>query len=357
MPPLVISMGEPSGIGTEILFKAYQHFADIPPGKGPTFYLIDDPVRVERLARDLGVDLRVATISRPDQAPTQFAHGLPVLPLNATGLNALADVKMGHPTAATAAAVTGSIERAIADLKDGAASGLVTLPIQKEALQSAGFAYPGHTEFLGHLTADMPLPDGMVRGPVMLLTAGPFRVAPLTVHTPLKSVAGAITVEKIMSTCAIIAQGLVRDYAIPAPRIAVAGLNPHAGEGGRMGSEEKDVIAPAIAALRDQRIDAQGPFPADTMFHEEARAQYHAALTMYHDQGLIPIKTIAFYAAVNTTLGLPIVRTSPDHGTALNLVGKGTARPDSLVNSIYAADRAARARAAFDSAGSDRPHA
>ncbi|MEM9422143.1 MAG: 4-hydroxythreonine-4-phosphate dehydrogenase PdxA [Pseudomonadota bacterium] len=346
--PLAISMGEPAGIGTELLFKAYQHFAEFPAGKGPRFFVIDDPVRIEKSARALGVDVPIASLATPEDAIHQFANGLPVLPLADDALKSLQHVEPGRPNPTTAPAVIESITSAVAHIKNNRASGVVTLPIQKEALQQAGFAHPGHTEFLGYLTEDMPLPAGMVRGPVMLLTAGPFRVAPLTVHMPLKDVASAIAADNIVKKVMIIAQSLVRDYGIQTPRIAVAGLNPHAGEGGLMGTEEQEIIAPAIDALRKQGVDAQGPFPGDTMFHEEARAQYHAALTMYHDQGLIPIKTIAFYAAVNATLGLPIVRTSPDHGTALPLVGKGVARPDSLMNAIYAADRAAKARASFD---------
>ncbi len=348
--PLAISMGEPAGIGTELLFKAYQHFSEFPPGKGPHFFLIDDPVRVEKLARSLSVDVPIVSIATPETASEQFAHGLPVLPLHDEALSTLTHIEPGRPGPVSAPAVLESIRSAVAHIKNGTAGGLVTLPIQKEVLQQAGFKYQGHTDFLGHLTEDMTMPAGLVRGPVMLLTAGPFRVAPLTVHAPLRAVPDAIAADKIVKTTLVIAQSLLRDYGINQPRIAIAGLNPHAGEGGLMGTEEQEIIAPAIAALRQQGVDAQGPFPADTMFHEEARAQYHAALTMYHDQGLIPIKTIAFYAAVNATLGLPVVRTSPDHGTALPLVGKGMARPDSLMNAIYAADRAAKARATFDAA-------
>ncbi|WOI52733.1 4-hydroxythreonine-4-phosphate dehydrogenase PdxA [Parvularcula sp. LCG005] len=346
--PLAVSMGEPAGIGTEILAMAYRHFADMPHGKVPTFFLVDDPFRVERLVRGLGLDVPIATIASPSEATEQFGHGLPILPLPDLHLDALRAVVPGSPTPSTAGAVTASIDIAVTAALNGEACGVVTLPIQKQALQDAGFEYPGHTEYLGHLTETTELPHGMTRGPVMILTAGPFRVAPVTVHLPLKDVSAALTLERIVSTGMVLAEALVRDYGVDTPRIAVAGLNPHAGEQGHLGREEIDVIVPAIKALRDKGIDAMGPFPADTMFHEEARAQYHAALTMYHDQGLVPIKTIAFHAAVNTTLGLPIVRSSPDHGTALDVVGKKIARPDSLINAIYSAHRMAAARTVFD---------
>jgi 4-hydroxythreonine-4-phosphate dehydrogenase len=346
--PVAVTMGEPAGIGTEILFKAYQHFAAFPPGKGPAFFLIDDPFRVERLARTLGADIAIQTISEPAAAHEQFAKALPVLPLGGDSLEALRHVTPGKPSPATAGAVTASIERAVACCAAGDAAGLVTLPVQKEALMATGFAYGGHTEYLEALSAGLPMPRGFVRGATMLLTAGPFRVAPVTIHMPLREVPGALSADRIVKTGMIVSQALVRDYGVGRPRIVVTGLNPHAGEGGHLGTEEVEIIAPAIEALRQEGIEAIGPVPADAMFHEEARAQYHAALAMYHDQALLPIKTVAFHAAVNTTLGLPIVRTSPDHGTGLDLVGRNVARPDSLINAIYSAERIAAARAAFD---------
>ena len=343
-------MGEPAGIGTELLFAAHKHFAELPRGKSPSFYLIDDPARVERLARDLHAEVQIATISTPAEAAERFHDVLPVLPIPGVDLDLLNLVEPGRPRPETASAVTRSIEAAIDHIADGKAGGIVTLPIQKEALQQAGFLHPGHTEFLGALTEHLPLPEGFARGPVMLLTAGPFRVVPVTVHMPLRDVPLALTQELILNTTRIVHQAMRRDYGVDAPRLAMAGLNPHAGENGHLGSEEGSIIGPAVETLRSEGIDVVGPLPGDTMFHEEMRAQYHAALCMYHDQALIPIKTIAFYAAVNVTLGLPVVRTSPDHGTALPLVGKGTARPDSLINAIYAAHRMAAARATFAAA-------
>lgn len=351
--PLAISMGEPAGIGTELLFRAYQHFASLPTDKVPTFFLIDDPFRVEKFARTIGMEISITTLTDPKDAPAYFSEGLPVLPLENADLDALQNVTPGQPSPSTADAVTHSIERAVRCIEEGQASGLVTLPIQKEVLQNAGFAHPGHTEYLGQLTGQMAMPDGLLHKPVMMLTAGPFRVVPATVHTALSQVPEKLTPQHLLDVALVLFQSLVRDYGIAQPRVAVAGLNPHAGEGGHLGKEDLEVIAPVIAHLRNNNADAIGPLPADTMFHEEARAQYHAALAMYHDQALIPIKTIAFYAAVNVTLGLPIVRTSPDHGTALNLVGKGVARPDSLINAIYAADRMALARTQYDRLASD----
>lgn len=347
--PLAISMGEPAGIGTEILFRAWHHFADHPPGHGPAFFLIDDPVRVERLSRALGAKVPVTTIASPAEAADRFAQALPVLPLQGQErLAGLDTVTPGSPSPATAGAVTGSIQSAVHAIGAGEAAGLVTLPIQKETLVEAGFAHPGHTEYLEALTAEMEMPKGLMRGAVMILTAGPFRVVPVTVHVPLREVPGLLTVDRLIQVGIITAQAMRRGYGIDKPRLAVAGLNPHAGEGGKIGTEEQDVILPALLKMREMGLDVVGPVPADTMFHEEARAQYHAALAMYHDQALIPIKTVAFHAAVNTTLGLPIVRTSPDHGTGLDIAGKGVARPDSLINAIYTAARIAAARDSFD---------
>lgn len=345
--PLAVSMGEPAGIGTEVLLKAWHHFSDLPPEQGPSFYLIDDPLRVEKLARQLEAKIRVATISRPEECEGLFHDALPVMALPQEAMGGLDAVTLGQPTVDSAKAVITSIDQAVKHIGSGKAAGLVTLPIQKETLVESGFSFPGHTEYLNVLTAEMAMPEGLVRGAVMILTAGPFRVVPVTLHVPLRKVPDLITQERIIETGLIAAQSMVRDYGIAQPRLAIAGLNPHAGEGGKIGVEEQEIIIPAINQLREKGIGAMGPFPADTMFHEEARAQYHVALAMYHDQALTPIKTAAFYAAVNTTIGLPIVRTSPDHGTGLNIAGKGVARPDSLINAIYTADRMATARQQF----------
>ncbi|MEM9988950.1 MAG: 4-hydroxythreonine-4-phosphate dehydrogenase PdxA, partial [Pseudomonadota bacterium] len=263
--PLAISMGEPGGVGTELLFKAYRHFADFPPGKGPQFFLIDDPFRVEKLSRELDANIPIVTLRHPQETAEQFQHGLPILPLDEDMIDPLRKVKLGEASASTAKAVIASLDAAVTFVCDGTASSLVTLPIQKEALQEAGFSHPGHTDYLGELTKEIAMPKGMARGPVMLLTAGPFRVAPVTVHMPLSQVAPSLSADTIMRTGMVVAQSLARDYGILTPKIAVAGLNPHAGEGGMLGTEDENIIAPAIATLRAQGVDAFGPLPGDTM--------------------------------------------------------------------------------------------
>ena len=346
LPPLAVTMGEPAGVGTEVTLAAYRQLSDAPPGGAPVFCLIDDPARVEAVARDLGAGVRIASIEHPRDAGAVFARALPVLPLEAAP-DALRHVTPGSPSTATAGAVTGSIEQAVTLALAGAVSGIVTNPIQKKVLADAGLAHPGHTEYLGALTAEAAMPLGFARGPVMMLAAGAFRVVPVTVHVPLREVPDALSADVIVRTGMVTAQALTRDFGVPHPRLAVAGLNPHAGEAGAMGREEAEVIRPAVEALRQQGVDAIGPLPADTMFHERARAGYAAALAMYHDQGLVPIKTLAFDSAVNVTLGLPVVRTSPDHGTALDIAGRGVARPDSLIGSLFTAAQMAAARATY----------
>ncbi|NNU16672.1 4-hydroxythreonine-4-phosphate dehydrogenase PdxA [Parvularcula sp. ZS-1/3] len=342
--PLAVSMGEPAGIGTEVLLKSYAQLSQA-GSSAPVFFLIDDPARVARIVREIRAPFRVTTIEDPAGARDAFSQGLPVLPLRGIDPASLAHVTPGQPSAATAAAVTGSIRQAVELALEGSAGGVVTLPIQKSVLSEAGFPHPGHTEFLGELTAEADLPAGMPRGPVMMLAAGDFRTVPATVHRALKDVPASLKADELVRIGTIVARSLSYDFGIQAPRLAIAGLNPHAGEGGLMGMEEQETIAPAIQALRSQNIDATGPWPADTMFHAEARAQYHAAIAMYHDQALIPIKTVAFHDAVNVTLGLPIVRTSPDHGTALQIAGKGVARADSTSAAILMAARMAYSRA------------
>ena len=337
---LAISMGEPAGIGTELIFKAYRALKD----SGLVFYTIDDPERLQGLPERLTGGTNAIAISSAGEALAAFGEGLPVLPLPLGPKESLADVKLGSPQAATAPAVISSIEQGVAACASGEASALVTLPIQKSVLQEAGFQFPGHTEFLGELTANSPLPPGSTRGPVMMLAADAFRTVPVTVHVSLARVPQELTTALIVERGLVTAQSLTRDFGITAPRLAVAGLNPHAGEDGRMGTEDRDVIAPAVAELQAAGVNAFGPLPGDTMFHAEARERYDAALAMYHDQALIPIKTVAFHDAVNVTIGLPIVRTSPDHGTGLDIAGQGIARADSLIASINMAAAMAEAR-------------
>jgi 4-hydroxythreonine-4-phosphate dehydrogenase len=321
-------MGEPGGIGGELTLKAWRALS----GGDTCFFVIDDPARLERLGAE------VATIASPAEAPGVFASRLPVLDIGAA-----IDVAPGRAEPENAAHVIASIERAVALALSGEAGGVVTNPIQKSALIAAGFPFPGHTEFLGELTKAAPMPGARRRGPIMMLSGRDLRTVPVTIHMSLAKAAATLTSEAIVHAGLVTAESLARDFSIDRPRLAIAGLNPHAGEAGALGAEDETIVAPAVAALRRAGIEARGPLPADTMFHESARAGYDAALCMYHDQALIPIKTIAFHDAVNVTLGLPIIRTSPDHGTALDIAGAGVARPDSLIAAIrLAAEMAAR---------------
>ncbi|MEM9838686.1 MAG: 4-hydroxythreonine-4-phosphate dehydrogenase PdxA [Pseudomonadota bacterium] len=343
--PLAVSMGEPAGIGTEILLKAYAALTEEASGFPVPFFTIDDPARLAKITRDARAPFRVLTIEHPKDAAEAFKDGLPVLPLGDEAIAGLESVTLSQPSPSSAKAVISSIESAVSASLNGSASGVVTLPIQKSVLSEAGFAFPGHTEFLGALTESTAMLDGRARGPVMMLAGPTLRTVPVTVHVPLKQVPEALTTEAIVHTATVTAQSLIADFGVAEPKIAISGLNPHAGENGMLGAEDRDIILPAIKILREQGIRAAGPFPADTMFHEEARSQYHAALAMYHDQALVPVKTLHFHDAVNVTLGLPIIRTSPDHGTGLPIAGKGVARPDSTIAAIRLAANMAVARA------------
>jgi 4-hydroxythreonine-4-phosphate dehydrogenase len=345
--PLAVSMGEPAGIGTEILLKIYDAVRT-PDRQGPVFFLIDDPARVAKLARSASLPFQITTITSPAEAASAFEEGLPVLQVQGDDLPALMKVVPGTPTLATASFVIGSIEQAVRLTMRGEAGAVVTLPIQKSVLQEANFPHPGHTEYLEALGREyVAAEEAAELRAVMMLAAGSFRTVPATVHQPLAHVPAALTAEKIIAKARVLAPDLQRRLGVARPRIAVSGLNPHAGEDGHLGKEEKSVIIPAIEALRAQGIDAFGPFPADTMFHEEARRAYDAALCMYHDQALIPVKTLAFHEAVNVTLGLPFIRTSPDHGTGLDIAGKGVARPDSTFAAMRMAARMAAAERAL----------
>lgn len=326
--PLALTMGEPGGVGGELAARAYEILC----ATGPVFFIVDDPARLEALGA------RTAVISQPRDAATAFSRGLPVLPLGraVTGV-------LGVSSPETADAVVQSITAAVAFCLGGEAAGVVTNPIEKSALLAAGFPFPGHTEFLGALTASAPMRAGRRRGPIMMLAAPDLKTVPVTVHAPLVDAARALTTEAIVEAGRIVAEALRFDFGISAPHLAVSGLNPHAGEKGALGREDAEIIAPAVAALNALGVAARGPLPADTMFHAEARQTYDAALCMFHDQALIPVKTLAFHEAVNVTLGLPIIRTSPDHGTALDIAGKGVARPDSLIAALrLAAELSAR---------------
>jgi len=324
LAPLALTMGDPAGIGAEIAVRAWAS------GRvGRPFFVIGDPEALGAAAALAGA--AVAEIAEPGSAADAFSGALPVLPEFLA-----APVQAGRPDPANAAAVVAAIDRAVAFAQCGAAAAVVTNPINKKALKDgAGFAFPGHTEYLAHL--------GGVGRAVMMLASPVLRVVPVTIHIALAEVPGALTAALIEETARITDAALRRDFGIERPRLAVAGLNPHAGEGGTMGREEIEVIAPALERLRAEGLEVAGPLPADTMFHAEARARYDAALTMYHDQGLIPIKALDFARGVNVTLGLPFIRTSPDHGTAYDIAGTGTADPTSLIEALnLAAEMAAR---------------
>ena len=321
-------MGDPAGIGGELTLKAW-----LARRAGRPFVALDDPARLQRIARALGLDVPIRVVNALDAAGAVFRDALPVLPvpLRSTPLP-------GSPDPANAAAVIASIEQATKLALAGIAAGVVTNPIHKSTLYGVGFPYPGHTEFLAALTG-APLP-------VMMLASPLLRVVPITVHASLRRMLDMITVERIVAVCRITDAELRKRWKIPAPRLMVAGLNPHAGEDGTMGEEEVTIIAPAIAQLRAEGLDVSGPFAADSLFTPAAREGYDVAMGMYHDQALIPLKTLDMSHGVNVTLGLPILRTSPDHGTAFAISGMGRADPSSLIAAIdLAAELADRTEA------------
>lgn len=329
-PPLALTMGEPGGVGPELTAAAWEQLRS----SAVTFFVIADP----QMIKNTGV--AVTEISAPSEAPTAFSAALPVLPIE-NSINATPGVAAPE----NAAAVIESIRRATSFALDGAASGVVTSPIQKSSLIDAGFEFLGHTEFLADLTKHAPVAKGDKRGAVMMIAGPNLKSVPVTIHKSVINAVKSLTTGLIVETGLVTAQALISDFGIKTPRLALSGLNPHAGEGGALGKEDNDIIAPAVKALRRSGIDACGPLPADTMFHAEARTTYDAALCMLHDQALIPAKTLGFHDAVNVTLGLPVIRTSPDHGTALDIAGKGVARADSLIAAIkLAAALSARRR-------------
>jgi 4-hydroxythreonine-4-phosphate dehydrogenase len=327
--PLALTMGEPAGIGGEIALAAWlRRSQGVPP-----FYLIDDPGRLDALARRLGWPVKIQMTAAPESVPEVFAAALPVMPVGGSPR-----APPGKPEAADAKLVLRAIEIAVAETRSGRAAALVTNPINKDALYRAGFHHPGHTEYLAELA-------GPGAQAVMMLAGAELRVVPVTIHLTLRKAIAALTTDAIVHAGRVTDTALRRDFGIAAPVLAVAGLNPHAGENGGLGREDIDIVAPAVTQLRAAGINAKGPLAADTMFHAAARKTYDAALCMYHDQALIPIKTIDFDGAVNVTLGLPFIRTSPDHGTAFDIAGKGVARPDSLIAALRLAAAMAARRA------------
>jgi 4-hydroxythreonine-4-phosphate dehydrogenase len=324
---LALTLGEPAGIGPDLAFAIWRRRAefDLPP-----FYLIGEPDFLARRARLLGIDVQFAIVA-PQEAGAAFARALPVTPIDLSITAA-----PGKPDASSAPAAIASIRRAVEDVLAGHAAAIVTSPVAKNVLYRSGFAEPGHTEFLARLAAEA---SGQSLHPVMMLWSPELAVVPVTIHLPLREVPGRLTADLIVQTGRIVARDLAARFGIARPRLAIAGLNPHAGEDGTLGGEDAAVVAPATQRLQAEGIDAHGPLPADTLFNARARASYDVALCMYHDQALIPIKTLAFDHAVNVTLGLPFVRTSPDHGTAFDIAGTGRADPSSLIAALRLAAR------------------
>ena len=329
MRPLALTLGEPAGIGPDLALAIWHRRAELDI---PQFYVVGDPGFLARRAARLGLQVPLAVVS-PNEATAAFPSALPIVSLG-VGVS----TEPGHPDRASAPAAIASIRRAVTDVLAGQAAAIVTNPVAKNILYSSGFAEPGHTEFLSVLLREA---TGKTLRPVMMLWSPELAVVPVTIHLPLREVFGHLSTSLIVETGRIVARDLAERFRIPRPRLVIAGLNPHAGEGGTLGEEDRAVVAPAVSQLAAEGINARGPLPADSLFNERARATYDAALCMYHDQALIPIKTLAFDHAVNVTLGLPFVRTSPDHGTAFDIAGTGTADATSLIAALRLAARLA----------------
>jgi 4-hydroxythreonine-4-phosphate dehydrogenase len=329
--PLALTLGEPAGIGPDLALTVWHRRAEL---NLPPFYIVADAEFLRRRAARLGLDVPIATVT-PATAGGAFASALPVVALDVT-----VSAEPGHPDQSSAPAAIAAIRRAVADVLAGAAAAIVTNPVAKNVLYKWGFAEPGHTEFLATLVQEA---TGKSLRPVMMLWSPELAVVPVTIHLPLREIFAHLSTELIVETGRVVARDLSVRFRLPRPRLVIAGLNPHAGENGAFGEEDRTIVAPAVAQLVADGIDARGPLPADSLFHKDARASYDAALCMYHDQALIPIKTLAFDHAVNATLGLPFVRTSPDHGTAFDIAGKGTADATSLIAALRLAARLATA--------------
>jgi 4-hydroxythreonine-4-phosphate dehydrogenase len=332
--PLAITLGDPAGIGPEVILGAWMRLR-AERGGAPSAFVVGGADLLRRTAEALGLDCPIVAIADPAAALVARAAGLPVL----TGLDA--PRAAGHPTPEGARLALASLQAGAKFALSGLAAGLVTAPVAKQALAGIGWDYPGQTEFLAD-ACGRPYRDA-----VMMLAGPSLRTVPLTAHVPLAEVPGLLSAELIVHKARIVAAGLRRDFGVPAPRLAIAALNPHAGEGGQFGDEEARIIAPAIAALQAEGIDAFGPVPGDALFMPRARTGYDAALCMYHDQALIPLKALEVDDGVNVTLGLPIIRTSPDHGTAFDIAGRGLADPGAMAAAIMMAAEMAAARAAW----------
>jgi 4-hydroxythreonine-4-phosphate dehydrogenase len=329
---IAVTMGEPGGIGGEVTLLAWVNRT----AETPAYFVIDDPDRLRALADQTGIVSRIEPINSAQEASSVFEHGLPVLPLGTT-----VPLSPGKPAPQSAASVIRSIDMAIDLASDGKVPAIVTNPIHKSTLYEAGFSHPGHTEYLAD-RAKLATP------PVMMLACPALRVVPTTIHLSLAEAIKKLTADQIVHCARLTAVSLQSDFGIALPRIAIAALNPHAGEDGHLGREEIDIIRPAVEQLLSENITISGPFPADTLFHQDARPRYDAVICMYHDQALIPLKTIDFDRGVNVTLGLPYVRTSPDHGTAFDIAGTGQANHASFTAAVQLASRMATNRRTAD---------
>ncbi len=328
--PLVMTAGEPAGVGPELVVRAWQTAqasADF-----PAFFVVADPHLLADRARRMNVSLPLEYCT-PEEALSVFPRALPVVPVGPR-----ASAAPGVPDDSSAACVLAGLEAGVELVQAGRAAALVTNPLSKAVMYAAGFRFPGHTEYLAACAAGA---DGLAPRPVMMIWSPRLAVVPATIHVPYRDVPGLLTPDLLVETGRIIAGDMKRRFGLAHPRLAFAGLNPHAGEGGTLGLEDEAVVRPAVEALRALGLDARGPLPADTLFHEEARATYDVVVGMYHDQVLIPAKTLAFHDGVNVTLGLPFIRTSPDHGTAFDIAGTGRANPSSLIAALHLARRLA----------------
>lgn len=333
--PLIVTMGDPAGVGPEIIARAWSVLGSTPGPLAPVvpFVVVGDAEVMNTQGQP------VEAVLSPGDAANVFGRAIPVLHNPAP-----APVTAGEPEPANAVAVADWIERGVDLVLSGEGCGLVTAPIAKAPMYASGFRFPGHTEFIAELTADVPFSG--TRGPVMMLTAQNLRACLVTIHVPIDQLPELVTGERVARVARVVHESMKRDFGISTPRLALAALNPHAGEGGAIGLQEIEVLRPAAEALRAEGLNITDPLPADTLFHEEARARYDAVVCLYHDQALIPVKTLDFWGGVNATLGLPIVRTSPDHGTGFDIAGKGVARADSFIAAVRLASEMASARAA-----------
>jgi len=332
--PLALTMGEPAGIGGELALRIWCNQRD----RVSPFFIVDDPKRLSNVACASGLDICIEKIYTAERALEIFDYALPVLPVE---VPLEVNVKPGLPDPANARAVIGSIDQAVKLVRAGLASAIVTNPIHKGVLKKANFPFIGHTDYLAHISGEKNKPQ-------MMIIVDELKTVPVTIHLPLREVANNLSIDGIVQAGRAASTSLQDDFGVKIPRLAIAAFNPHSGEDGMLGREEIDIIKPAANTLRNDGLRVIGPLPADTLFHAEARSQYDAVLCMYHDQALIPAKSLDFYGGVNLTVGLPFVRTSPDHGTAFDLVGTGTARTDSLIAALRLAANISERRDVHD---------